>query len=103
MESIYEKDIEKLENIQHKATRLVPNLRKKGYEFRLKKLRLTTLEIRRKMGYLIQFYKVQMGHDHIKWQNEHEINLVSRNLRREGVHVFVGNLRIYVHPGMSSF
>ena len=38
------KDIEKLENIQHRATRLVPNLRKKGYEFRLKKLRLTTLE-----------------------------------------------------------
>ena len=55
------KDIEKLENIQHRATRLAPNLRKKGYEFRL-----TTLEIRRKRGDLIQFYKVQMGHDHIK-------------------------------------
>ena len=25
-----------------------------------------------------------MGHDHIKWKNEPEINLVSRNLRREG-------------------
>ena len=91
------KDIEKLENIQHRATRLAPNLRKKGYEFRL-----TTLEIRRKRGDLIQFYKVQIGHDHIKWKNEPEINLVSGNLRR-GVHVFVGNLRIYVHPGMSSF
>ena len=73
------KDIEKLENIQHRATRLVPNLRKKGYE-----LRLTTLEIRRKRGDLIQFYKVQLGHDHIKWMNEPEINLVSRNLRRGG-------------------
>ena len=78
------KDIEKLENIQHRATRLVPNLRKKGYEFRLKKLRLTTLEIRRKRGDLMQFYKVQMGHDHIKWKNEPEINMVSRNLRRGG-------------------
>ena len=27
------KDIEKLENIQHKATRLVPKLRKKSYEY----------------------------------------------------------------------
>ena len=44
------KDIEKLENIQYRATRLVLNLRKKGYEFRLKKLRLTTLKIRRKRG-----------------------------------------------------
>ena len=46
------KDIEKLENIQHRATRLAPNLRKKGYEYRMKKLRLTTLEIRRKRGIL---------------------------------------------------
>ena len=43
------KDIEKLENIQHRATRLAPNLRKKGYEYRMKKLR-TTLERRRKKG-----------------------------------------------------
>ena len=58
------KDMEKLENIQHRATRLVPNLRKKGYEFRLKKLRLSTLEIRRR-GDLIQFYKVQMDHESV--------------------------------------
>ena len=83
------KDIEKLENIQHRATRLVPNLRKKGYEFRLKKFRLTTLEIRRKRGDLIQFYKVQMGHDHIKWKNEPETNLVPRNMfsRREPANI----------------
>ena len=52
------KDIEKLEDIQHKVTRLVPGLRKKGYNDRLEKLRLTTLETRRKRGDLIQFYKV---------------------------------------------
>jgi hypothetical protein len=44
------KDIEKLENIQHRATRLAPKLRKKGYEYRLEKLRFTTLETRRKRG-----------------------------------------------------
>ena len=59
------KDIEKLENIQHRATRLAPNLRKNSYEYRMKKLRLTTLEIRRKKGDLIQLYKSRSGHDHI--------------------------------------
>ena len=44
------KDIEKLENIQHRATRLAPRLRKKGYEYRLENLRLTTLETREKGG-----------------------------------------------------
>ena len=34
------KDIDKLEDIQHKATRLVPELRKKEYGERLSKLRL---------------------------------------------------------------
>ena len=63
------KDIEKLENIQHSATRLEPRLRKKGYEYRLEKLRLTTLETGRKRGDLIQFYKVLNGQDHIKWKN----------------------------------
>ena len=42
------KDIEKLENIQHRATRLVPKLRKKSYEYRLKESKLTILKVRRK-------------------------------------------------------
>jgi ribonucleases P/MRP protein subunit RPP40 len=105
------KDIEKPENIHHRATRLAPRLRKNGYEYRLEKLRLTTLETRRKRGDLIQFYKVLNGNDHIKWKNEPEKILhgdnegpVSSNLRRGGgVYVCVVNLRIYVHPGKSSF
>ena len=38
----------------------------------MKKLRLTTLEIRRKKGDLIQLYKILSGHDHIKWKKEPE-------------------------------
>jgi hypothetical protein len=85
------KDIEKLENIQHRATRLAPKLRKKGYEYRLEKLRLTTLATRRKRGDLVQFYKVLNGIDHIKWKNEPEKIVygtiegpASSNLRRGG-------------------
>ena len=46
------KDIDMLENVQHRARRLVPGLK------RLKALKLTTLEIRRKRGDFIEFYKI---------------------------------------------
>ena len=49
------KDIDILENVQHKASRLCPSISKRSYEERLKILRLTTLETRRKRGDLIQF------------------------------------------------
>ena len=52
------KDIDNLENVQHRATRLVPNLKNKWYDDRLRALKLTTHDIRRKRGYLIEFYKI---------------------------------------------
>ena len=58
-------DIENIENVQHRATRLVPGIKRKNYEYRVKTLRLTTLEIRRKRGDLIQFYKIINKIDHI--------------------------------------
>ena len=47
----------------------MPALRKKEYGFRLSKLRLTTLETRRKRGNLIEFYKIINGSDQVKWKN----------------------------------
>ena len=46
------KNSEKLENVQHKATKLVAKLRNEGYEWLalIKILRLTTLEKRKKGG-----------------------------------------------------
>jgi len=88
----FKKDIEKLEEVQHKATRLVPELRKKRYEDRLKKLRLTSLETRRKRGDLIEFYKVLNGSDQVIWQKSPEKIIqgdrdgpAARNLRRGGI------------------
>ena len=73
---------------------------------RLRKLRLTTLETSRKRGYLIHFYKIVYGLDHIKWKKGPE-KLVQGDKNgpaaRNLIYVIVGNLRIYVHPGMSSF
>ena len=70
----------------------MPTLRKKEYGFRLSKLRLTTLETRRKRGDLIEFYKIINGSDQVKWKNmpkrivQGEMDgSAARNLRREGM------------------
>ena len=86
----FKKDIEKLEEIQQRAARLVPTLKKREYVDRLNKLRLTTLETRRKRGDLIQFYKILNGLDHVQWKNRPERILigespVASNLRRGGI------------------
>ena len=64
------KHINKLEKIQHRATKLPPNLRKRSYDYRLKEFGLTSLEVRRERGDLIQFYKIINQIDHVKLINE---------------------------------
>ena len=59
------KDTECLEKIQHRATRLVPELRNLEYSERLKALNLTTLEERRRRGDLIETYKILTGKENI--------------------------------------
>ena len=85
------KDIEKLEDIQHKVTRLVPALRKKEYGFRLTKLRLTTLETRRKSGNFVEFYMIINGSDQFKCKKRPEKidqgdldGPTARNLKEQG-------------------
>ena len=47
-----------LEKVQHRFTRLFPELRSFTYNDRLKKLKLWTLEERRNRGDLIELYKM---------------------------------------------
>ena len=60
-------DIDILERIQRKATRIPASMRGLEYEDRLKKWGLTTLEERRKRGDLIQMYKVHNELESIHW------------------------------------
>ena len=55
------KDIVKMERIQRKATKMIPELRHKSYEDRLSELNLITLEKRRLRGQLIETFKYRKG------------------------------------------
>ena len=63
------RDIETLEKVQRRATRLVPSLRNVLYEDRLRWLNLPTLEERRKRGDLIGTFKILKQHDQVDPHN----------------------------------
>ena len=54
----FKKDIECLEQVQRRATKLISSFKNVSYEDRLRKLKLTTLEKRRLRGDLIETFKL---------------------------------------------
>lgn len=58
----YVKDIEQLERVQRRITRLPQELKDMPYEARLDLLNLTTLKERRTRGDIIETYKILSGH-----------------------------------------
>ena len=55
------KDIEVLEKVQRRATRMVEGYRGMEYEERLKRIGLTTLEMRRERADLLEVFKILKG------------------------------------------
>lgn len=50
-----------IDKVQQRATKLIPNLRKKEYKDRLKELNLMSTEVRRKRGDMITTFKILKG------------------------------------------
>ena len=59
-------DIDLLERVQRRATKIVPALKNLPYEERLRRLNLTKLEERRVRGDMIETYKLLTGKEDIK-------------------------------------
>ena len=62
------RDINVLESIQRRATKLIPSLTHLSYEDRLSSLDLTTLEARRERGDMIETFKIPKGFDRVGGQ-----------------------------------
>ena len=58
-------DIDALERVQRRATKMIPTLRNKPYLERLRDLNLPTLETRRLRGDLIETFKIIKGFDNV--------------------------------------
>ena len=59
------KDIDMLERVQRRATKMIQKLRNISYEMRLKECGLTTLETRRLRGDQIEVLKILNGYENI--------------------------------------
>ena len=85
----YRKDIEEVEKVQRRMTRLVPELKGYDYEERCKQLEITPLEKRRQRGDLIETYKILSGMENIDYEiffelHESATRSNTRKLRKRG-------------------
>ena len=68
------KDIDSIEKVQHRATKLVKGLKNKSYEERLQALGITSLEKRRIRGDLIQVFRIVRGFDKVEFEELFELD-----------------------------
>ena len=73
------KDIDILERVQRRATKMIPKLRNISYEMYLKECGLTTLETRRLRGDQIEVFKILNRYENI------DRNIFYRLRKREGL------------------
>jgi len=72
------RDVENIERVQHRATKLISEFAGLDYETRLDRAGLTTLERRRLRGDLIEVFKLLKGFDKIDYHNFFQLVTNSR-------------------------
>ena len=77
--SYRKKDIDMLERVQRRATKMIQKLRNISYEMRLRECGLTTLETRRLRGDQIEVFTILNGYENI------DRNIFSQSRKREGL------------------
>ena len=92
------KDINQLEKVQQRATKLVHRLRNETYETRRKELNLMTLEERRMRGDLIEVFKIMHGIENVDREKFFKLttNRTNRDTRGHDWRIFpqhVGSTR----------
>ncbi|CAF0783566.1 unnamed protein product [Brachionus calyciflorus] len=75
-------DINLIEKVQERATKMVKPLKHLSYEERLAKLGLSSLETRRIRGDLIQFFKIINGYENVKFKNGINFSISNYSNRR---------------------
>jgi hypothetical protein len=78
-----QKEIDKLEKVQRRVSKIPSQLRNLPYGERIKQMGLTSHENRRHRGELIQQYKIENGLDKINWHVKPQQSNQSGRLRRE--------------------
>ena len=87
------KDVDCLEKVQRRATKLVSGLRRLTYEERLRHLNLTTLETRRKRGDLIEMYKLIKEKESVDFRQFFTLGQNAHGLRGHGLRVYIPGVR----------
>ncbi|MFZ2537548.1 MAG: hypothetical protein WAX04_01440 [Oscillospiraceae bacterium] len=95
------KDIEILENVQRRATKMVKALGKMSYEERLAKLKLFPLSYRRKRGDMIEVFKIMNGIDNID-REAFFSDSVTKNLRGHSCKLYHRQVRLQLRQGFFS-
>src|SRR5881296_1328807 len=80
MRPYLKKDIEKIEKVQRRATKMISECSKLSYEDRLKITGLSTLEDRRNRGDLIEVFKILRGFSKVDYR--HYFQLVNSSKTR---------------------
>jgi len=98
----FKKDIECLEQVQRRATKLIKGFKNLNYENRLKRLKLTTLEKRRLRGDLIETFKIITGKEKVDKHEFFAISNNSHNLRGHQYKISVNRKRLTVRSAFFS-